>query len=159
MKKRLLNLIQDSIKVFSTFPVWLKVVTLLIALSLIIQTVEGVQSQFSKLMQPTTTVSSSPKPAANPEPVVNPKPVTNPEPAAKELLSKIEQEYNYSRFIDTWGNGTQGLFLPEKAWANLSPEQKQILIDYAKFKSFKAIIVGEQKGKDNISLDRTVWGD
>lgn len=54
--------------------------------------------------------------------------------------------------------GTQGLFLPEEAWSNLSPSQKQVLIDYAEFKNFKGIVVGKLLGPNNIALDRTVWG-
>ncbi len=77
---------------------------------------------------------------------------------ALEIFYAIEQKYNFSRFIDIWGMGTQGLFLPEEAWDNLSSDQKEILIRYAQSEKLRAIIVGKQKEPNNIFLDRTVWG-
>lgn len=87
------------------------------------------------------------------------KPNYDPEKKAQALLDEISQKYNFSRFIDTWGMGTQGLFLPEEAWVNLSPDQQQILIKYAEYKKLKGIVVGRSLGNNNISLDRTVWGE
>jgi len=78
---------------------------------------------------------------------------------AKQILDEIKRKYNYSRFIDTWGNGTQGLFLPDEAWNNLSPSQKQVLIDLARTQNLRGIVVGRLLGVDNIALDRTVWGE
>jgi hypothetical protein len=54
--------------------------------------------------------------------------------------------------------GTQGLFLPNSAWLELSENEKQILINYAQSQSFRGIIVGEQKSANNILLDKAVWG-
>ncbi len=54
--------------------------------------------------------------------------------------------------------GTRGLFLPEEAWNQLSLGQRQALIDDARSKNLKAIVVGRLLGPNNIALDRTVWG-
>jgi len=83
----------------------------------------------------------------------------DPEKKAQALLDEISQRYNFSRFIDTWGMGTQGLFLPEEAWTDLSPDQQQTLIKYAESKKLKGIVVGKSLGNNTISLDRTVWGE
>lgn len=79
------------------------------------------------------------------------------EQAAKAILNQIESQYGFSRFIDTWGMGTYGLYIPEEAWYGLSPSQQQTLIDYAQSNSFEAILVGRLKGSNNMSIDRTVW--
>lgn len=80
------------------------------------------------------------------------------EQEAQDLLAQVEQEYNFSRFVDTWGMGTQGLFLPEEAWNSFSSDQQKVLIGYAESRGFKAIIVGKLLGPNNIALDKTVWG-
>jgi hypothetical protein len=80
------------------------------------------------------------------------------EQEVQSILVQIQQKYNFSRFIETWGVGTQGLYLPEEAWNQLSLEQRQVLIDYAQSKNLRGIVVGRQLGPNNIALDRTVWG-
>lgn len=77
---------------------------------------------------------------------------------ANIILRKITAKYGFSRFVDTWGMGTQGLFLPDSAWLELSDNEKQILINYAQSQRFRGIIVGEQKSANNILLDKAVWG-
>ncbi|MBD2073059.1 hypothetical protein H6F86_03985 [Phormidium sp. FACHB-592] len=81
--------------------------------------------------------------------------------AAQPILNAIRKKYGYSRFIDTWGMGTQGLFLPDNAWTSLAENQKQVLIEYAQSRGLTAIVVGGQLPNDSnaISLDRTVWGE
>jgi uncharacterized caspase-like protein len=86
-------------------------------------------------------------------------PGVNSDQAAQLILKDITQKYGFSRFFDTWGVGTQGLFLPEDAWKDLSYSQQKTLIDYVQSKKFKAIVIGNQLAPNNISLDRTVWGD
>lgn len=76
---------------------------------------------------------------------------------AQSILNSITEIYGFSRFIDIWGMGTQGLFLPKAAWNNLSESDKQTLIKYARSRNLKAIIVGKQLSTNNISLDYTVW--
>jgi hypothetical protein len=71
--------------------------------------------------------------------------------------SEVTEKYGYSRFIDTWGMGTQGLFWPEDAWNDLSSDKKQVMVEYAQYCGLKAIVVGKQLSQNNISLDRTVW--
>jgi hypothetical protein len=85
--------------------------------------------------------------------------VVSSDQAAQSILKDITQKYGFSRFVDTWGMGKQGLFLPEEAWGNLSPSEQKILIDYAQSKQLTAIVVGKQLAPNNISLDRTVWGN
>lgn len=85
--------------------------------------------------------------------------VVNSDKEAQAILDKVTQKYGYSRFIDTWGMGTQGLFLPEQAWNELSSSEHTTLITYAQSKKLTAIVVGKQLAPNNISLDRTVWGD
>jgi GUN4-like/Caspase domain len=86
-------------------------------------------------------------------------PIVNSDQAAQLILKDITQKYGFSRFVDTWGMGTQGLFLPEDAWKDLSYSQQKTLIDYVQSKKFKAIVIGKQLAPNNISLDCTVWGD
>jgi hypothetical protein len=77
----------------------------------------------------------------------------------KTILENITKAYGFSRFIDTWGMGTQGLFLPEDAWKKLSESDKNTLIQYSKNKKFRGIVVGKLLSKNNISIDDTVWGE
>ncbi len=103
-------------------------------------------------------------PTASSAPVVTihsttPVQVTSSDQEAQSILSEIKQKYGFSHFVDTWGLGTKGLFLPETAWDNLSTGQQNVLINYAQSKNFKAIIIGAQLAPNNIALDRTVWGD
>lgn len=76
---------------------------------------------------------------------------------AQAVFDRVTEKYGYSRFIDTWGMGTQGLFLPEDAWNDLSSDKKQVMVEYAQYCGLKAIVVGKQLSQNNISLDRTVW--
>jgi hypothetical protein len=78
---------------------------------------------------------------------------------ANIVLEKITAKYGFSRFVDTWGMGTKGLFLPYPAWLELPENEKQILINYAQSQGFRGIIVGEQKSTNNIYLDKAVWGE
>jgi hypothetical protein len=105
---------------------------------------------------PTSTASSTPVVTIHSTAPVQ---ATISDQEVQSILSEITQKYGFSHFVDTWGLGTKGLFLPETAWNQLSPSQRNVLINYAQSKNFKAIIIGAQLAPNNIALDRTVWGD
>lgn len=111
-----------------------------------------------KLFTSTSTQGNQTESKASPVLATSPSPPDTLEQRAQDILNQVTQNYGFSRFIDTWGTGAQGLFLPEKAWNNLSTEEQTTLIDYVQSKGVKAIVVGRQKSKDVISVDRTVWG-
>lgn len=100
-------------------------------------------------------VTQKPAPSTSPTAVQ----AVNPDQEAQAILRQVTQKYSYSRFIETWGKGTQGLYLPEEAWNELASSQRNTLINYAQSKQLKAIIIGKQLAPNNIALDRTVWGD
>lgn len=105
-------------------------------------------------------LSNKEAPVSQPPAVEQPSPPPSPVSLAdvEALFARIEKEYGYKPRLDTWGPG-KGLFVPRKAWYAIKSAEQLMLIKYCRRMNARAIVVGEVKSKDVITLDDQVWSN
>jgi hypothetical protein len=73
------------------------------------------------------------------------------------IFAKLAKQSGYKPQIIDWGGG-KVLTAEVNSYRKLSPDEKQLVEDYAKTQRLKAFIIGRKVDADTLMMDDTIWG-